>query len=286
MKRLRIFIILLNYNGYNDTVECIQSLKNLNNNENYDINTLIVDNFSSKIECKKLKLLSKKFKNLILIFNESNNGYAAGNNIGIDAALKNKADYIWILNNDVVVDENSLNELIIASKGKQGFFSTKIYNYYDKQELMYFGGKIIPTKYAVEFNKEEGVNDICSDFICGVCIFAHKNLWEKYKLPEEYFLYEEDTDFSLNLKHDNIPIYVVAKAKIYHKESASTYRLSYIKHYYFERNKMLLRNKYSKKYSKYCFVIKMLLYPFRTLRRFIKGLVYKMSICIMQNMNF
>ncbi len=43
---------------------------------------------------------------------------------------------------------------------------------------MYFGGKIIPTKYAVEFNKEEGVNDICSDFICGVCIFAHKNLWE------------------------------------------------------------------------------------------------------------
>ncbi len=108
----------------------------------------------------------------------------------------------------------------------------------------------------------------------------------KYKLREEYFSYEEDTDFSLNLKHDNISIYVVDKAKIYHKESASTYRLSYIKHYYFERNKMLLRNKCSKKYSKYCFVIKMLLYPFRTLRRFIKGLVYKMSICIMQNMNF
>lgn len=52
MKRLRIFIILLNYNGYNDTVECIQSLKNLNNNENYDINTLIVDNFLVKLNVK------------------------------------------------------------------------------------------------------------------------------------------------------------------------------------------------------------------------------------------
>ena len=272
---MNIFIILLNYNGFNDTAECIESLQKLKNDESYSLNICVVDNFSNAAERKNLKILSSKFKNTVIIFNKYNNGYAAGNNIGIDFALKNKADYIWILNNDVTVDENSLSSLIIASKNKQGFLSTKIYNYYNKQELMYFGGKIMNKTFVVEFNKKEGIKDLSSDFISGASIFANRSLWEKYKLPEEYFLYEEDIDFSINLKKNKIPIFIIANAKIYHKESASTNKLSYVKHYYFTRNKMILINKYNKNLWRYYFLIKLIfIYPFRTMRRFLKGVFY------------
>ena len=137
---------------------------------------------------------------------------------------------------------------------------------------MYCGAEI-RKNFDVVFQNIDIDYNMSTDFLSGASIFAHRSLWEKYKLPEEYFLYEEDTDFSLMLKENKIPMYIVADAKIYHKESASTNKLSYVKYYYLQRNKLMLINKYAKNPWKACFFIKkFFIFPFRTIRRLLKGI--------------
>lgn len=271
----KIYVVLLNYNGYNDTKECIESILKGQNNMYFNINICVVDNDSTQEERKLLFNLKNKIKNLDIIFNNTNEGYAKGNNIGISFAIKNQADYIWVLNNDVTVEENAVNELIKSAKNSEAFFSTKIYDYYYRNELQYFGADIVGKKFDIYFNKIDGKINRNSDFISGTSIFAHRNLWEKYKLPEEYFLYEEDTDFSLYLKENNIPIIIVANAKIFHKGSVSTNKLSWMQHYYFQRNKLILIKKYSKNpWKSYFFIKKFIIFPCITLRRYIKGIIF------------
>ncbi len=139
----KIYVVLLNYNGYNDTKECIESILKGQNNMYFNINICVVDNDSTQEERKLLFNLKNKIKNLDIIFNNTNEGYAKGNNIGISFAIKNQADYIWVLNNDVTVEENAVNELIKSAKNSEAFFSTKIYDYYYRNELQYFGADIV-----------------------------------------------------------------------------------------------------------------------------------------------
>lgn len=270
------YIIVLNFNGYNDTIECVQSI--LNSYIYSKLKIIIVDNNSNDNSYQKLKTYFKKNKLVYILKNNVNNGYANGNNIGIKYALDKKADYIWILNNDVIIEKYTIKYLIEAyERHNKAFFGTIVYDY-NNNKISYFGASVdkkFHVKYFTDINNlnKSVTVDLPTDFLCGVSIFAHRSLWEKYKLPEEYFLYEEDLDFSLKLKQDNIPMYIVADAKIYHKESVSTNKLSYIKYYYLQRNKLMLINKYAKNPWKTCFFIKkFFIFPFRTIRRLIKGI--------------
>ena len=276
MKRKLIYVILLNYNGFSDTVECIESLDKAKNGTQYKLNICVVDNSSSNLdEYSKLCGLQEKYTNMTIIFNTENNGYAAGNNIGIDFAIKNNADYIWVLNNDVTINENVIDELLKAAEKCKAFFSTKIYNYYDKNELMYSGAVINKRNLRLKFLTNEIAEDSLTEFLSGASIFASADMWAEYKLPEGYFLYEEDVDFSLMLKKCKIPMYIVSKAFIFHKESVSTNKLHSIKEYYLRRNKLILAKKYAEDPWKSIFFIeKFICFPFRILRRFIKGIFY------------
>lgn len=274
MKAKLIYVILLNYNGFDDTVECIESLEKIKCDRCCKLKICVVDNNSSNInEHSSFCEFKERYTDIDIIFNKENNGFAAGNNVGIKWAIKNNADFIWVLNNDTIVDENVISELLKAAEKRKAFFSTKIYNYYNHKELMYSGAIINKRNLHVSFKTNEITEDVLTEFISGASIFAACELWKKYKLPEEYFLYEEDSDFSLMLKNNKIPMYVVANAIIFHKESASTNKLHYIKEYYFIRNKLMLSKKYLKNpWKTIFFVKKFLIFPFRILRRFAKGI--------------
>src|SRR5579863_5415578 len=103
----KVYIIILNFNGENDTHECIESLFKLKKNS-LEIEIVIVDN-GSNIEFR-LSDLEKK-NNVILIRNKDNLGFSGGNNTGIDYAIKNGAEYVILLNNDTIVDNNFLLNL-------------------------------------------------------------------------------------------------------------------------------------------------------------------------------
>ncbi len=109
-KEPKIFIIILNWNGKNDTLECLDSAREIDF-ENYEI--VVVDNGS---EDDSVQAIRSKYKDVIIIENGANLGFAEGNNVGIEYALLHEADYIFLLNNDTVVDPGVIRNLLQASK--------------------------------------------------------------------------------------------------------------------------------------------------------------------------
>ena len=178
MNNSRVAIIILNWNGWEDTIECLESLYQINY-PNY--NVILVDNASSDESLEKISKYAEgkikvkssffnynsdnkpidvihyaeesEFENnmdlnpntLIIIKNKKNYGFAEGNNIGIRFALKNlNSDYILLLNNDTVVDKDFLNHMVEkGEKSKKiGILGPKIYYYNDPQRIWCIGGKI------------------------------------------------------------------------------------------------------------------------------------------------
>lgn len=112
MKELieKVAFVILNYNNSQDTVECIESVQKIDY-KNFEI--ILIDNDSTD---DSVDILSSKFPEITLIQTGINLGYAGGNNVGIKKAIDSKADYICVLNNDVVVDTNFLTILIDSIK--------------------------------------------------------------------------------------------------------------------------------------------------------------------------
>ena len=107
----KISIVILNWNGFADTIDCLISLSKCTYS-NFDV--ILIDNNSNDESVSIIKkwLTETRFQNLIFIENEENYGFAKGNNIGIDIALKNNSDFILLLNNDTVVESDFLIELL------------------------------------------------------------------------------------------------------------------------------------------------------------------------------
>ena len=109
----KVFLVILSYKGHEDTFDLLKSLGKIKK-ENFQLNLVIIDNYPED----PIKLNSSNYKdfNLRVIYNKENLGFSGGNNIGINEALKNEADYVVILNNDTLVDPAFLEELVKAAE--------------------------------------------------------------------------------------------------------------------------------------------------------------------------
>ena len=108
MKSPKVSIIILNWNGLNDTVECLESLDKVTYP---DYQVIVVDNGSTGGDARTLR---ERFGDYVhIIENDKNYGYTGGVNIGIKYALNNlAADYILLLNNDTIVDPEFLTKMV------------------------------------------------------------------------------------------------------------------------------------------------------------------------------
>ena len=134
----QVSIIILNWNGYKDTVECISSLKQIDY-ENFQV--VLVDNGSSKNESE---LLNNSFPKIKTIRSDKNLGFSGGNNLGIKYLLEQSADYILLINNDTTVNKNFLDPLVekMLQDKQVGIVAPQI-NYYSEPSLVWsVGGKI------------------------------------------------------------------------------------------------------------------------------------------------
>ena len=115
----KVFIIILNWNNWVDTKDCLESLKT-NGYQNCEV--VVVDNGSDE----KPEITNPKIK---VIYNKENLGFSGGNNVGIKYALENGADYVLILNNDTIASDDFLVKLVEAGESdkKIGFLGPKIY---------------------------------------------------------------------------------------------------------------------------------------------------------------
>lgn len=238
-----VCIILVNYNGYKDTVECVKSILECKYS-NYKI--IIVDNASKDaILLKADKWLND---NAEIVYAKENNGFSEGNNIGIEYAQKYSPDYILLLNNDTVVIPGFIEKLLAPfDKDTTVAITTGIINYYyDKKSCWYnFGSYSKLTGYTRMLGNYKGSEPKEVGFSTGCLMMISNSFIEKYgALSEDYFLYSEDTEYCLRVNKNGYKIVSVPEVLIYHKVNASTGTGSKMQQYYLVRNYLQVIKKY------------------------------------------
>lgn len=252
---IKVFTVVLNWNRKQDTLDCIASLKKLDT-KNIDHEIVVVDNNSSDGTLDAIK-----DKSIIKIKNDSNLGYAEGNNVGLRYAIEHKADFVMVLNNDTILHKNLLQEFVSSSHRypDAAVFSPKIYfakgfefhkKRYKKSQLgkviWYAGGMIdFDNVYGYhlgvdkvdkgQFDKEKEIN-----FATGTCMFIRVNsLLDDELFNPLYYLYLEDMEFSMKLTKRGFKIMYIPSAILWHKVSQSSAIGAQLNDYFIARNRMM-----------------------------------------------
>lgn len=271
---------MLNWNGEEDTIECLDSLKLLDY-PNFEI--FLVDNNSKKesvdsilnyldndeyysydlVEKNNLnEFVKRDDSNLIFILNDENAGFAGGNNVALNYIRDNySSGYLMLLNNDTVVTEDLLTGLVNKFNESDyiGFVGANHYYYHDRSKLQTIGGGRIDLVHGecmaiTEFNK-----CVDFDFLTGSCIFMScEVLRDVGVIFEDYFMYWEDVDWSTAARKKGYKLRISDVGCIYHKEGASIQSLSRI--YYHTRNRILYMKRNTSGLIYYKFMIYIVLY--------------------------
>jgi GT2 family glycosyltransferase len=220
----RVTLVVLNWNGKDDTIRCLDSIKGLQYS-NYTV--LVVDNGSSD---DSVSAIRASHPDIRIIETGRNLGYAGGNNIGIRQAIQDGAEYILVLNNDTVVDEYLLDSLISASNilPKNSIIGSAIF-YLDRPEVLWYrGGRWDPKRQRL---LHEGIGQHLDqeqpeirevDYVTGCALFAHRSVFETLGgFDEAYFLTYEETDFCYRARAAGYRSFVTTSAKLWHSVSAS-----------------------------------------------------------------
>lgn len=260
----KIFVVILNYNGCKNTVECIKSFENIDIPEGHKLELLIVDNASSDNSVKTFK---KEFSKIPIIENKKNLGYSGGNNTGISYALSNQADYIIVLNNDTLVTKSFMTELLegllvyradVACPKiyfEKGFeFHKDDYKKEDLGKVFWFAGAIMDWKNVIglhrgvdEVDVGQYDNEVNIEGITGACFLAKSEVFQKIGLfDDKFFLYYEDADLSVRIKNAGFKIVLAPKSVIYHKNAGSTGGSgSRLQDYFITRNRLIFGLRYA-----------------------------------------
>lgn len=253
----RLSIITVNYNGFKDTCELIDSITFTDNME-----VIVVDNGSIENEAA---LISLHYPQVKTIRSDKNSGFAGGNNLGMKAA---KGKYLFLINNDTIFKDFNIQPLIdrLESIPTIGMVCPKIRFAWGSNPIQFAGytplSKITVRNQAIGYGEEDkGQYDIPhpTPYAHGAAMLIKREAIEKVGLiPECYFLYYEELDWSMMLSKAGFEIWYEPAFTIYHKESQSTGQKSPLRTYYLYRNRLLLvkRNRQGlTKYLSYIYLI-------------------------------
>lgn len=256
----KVFIIILNWNGLQDTLECLKSVFKLDY-PNFEI--IVVDNGSAD---NSVGVIRRAYPHIIMIENKENLGYTGGNNIAMRYAMEHGADYMWLLNNDTVVEPDTLSKIVDAAEASPDIgLVSPVVCYYDEPDRIQFYGSYVDWQNQTIVVPADKNLDIDNDFISGpnVCLwgtafFIKKEVVEKIgHLNEDFFAYWEDTEYSLRVLNAGYRNLLCTSAKVYHKTtlpSPGTLGRSIYYFYYMTRNRFFLGSKYLRKGGKLCFL--------------------------------
>ncbi len=241
----KVAVIVLNWNGVQDTVECLLSLKAITS---LDYGITVIDNASSGDDVQRLR---QRFGDAIhLIQNDKNYGFAGGCNIGIRHALSRGADYVLLLNNDAVVDPAFLRELVSACEelSDAAAVCPKIYHYDRPDVLQSTGGRVSPwrgtARQVGRHEVDRGQYDLVAerDYADGACMLIGREALERIGLlDEDYFAYWEETDWCTRAREMGFKCYYVPSARIWHRGARSRSTRDY--QYLFRRSAFLFLRK-------------------------------------------
>ncbi len=241
----RVTIVTLNYNQNEVTHQLLRSCENLTF-DNFDV--IVVDNNS----VEKLEQSHSYSFPINYVINNQNLGYAGGINTGI---RNTDAPYVFIVNNDTETTPDLLNKLVEFADGNDvGIVCPMIKFYDDKERIQYAGytsinpyiGKNMAMGFG-EIDDGQYKAPISTPYAHGAAMLVSRAVLDKIGfMPEEYFLYYEELDYSIKARRAGFRIIVLPDAIIYHKGSVSVGKNSSMKTYYLSLNRYkLIKNNFS-----------------------------------------
>ena len=207
--------MILNWRGWQDTLACIQSLKR---SDYTNLQIVVVDNDSQDESVSQIRV---SYPDIALIETRRNLGFAGGNNIGIRYALEHGAEYIWLLNNDTVVDPGALTAMVeLAEKDRRiGVVGSVLYYMEQPTKVQAWGGGRVN---LITGRSRHLLAPGEPHYITGASVLLRSEAIKQVGLLDEgFFMYWEDVDLSLRLRKAGWKLAVADDARVLHKESAS-----------------------------------------------------------------
>lgn len=275
----RVYIIIVNWNGWKDTIECLESLLLL---EYPDFRIVVCDNGSEDDSILKLREWSEiSFGSglwqelsrtvtengggtrFTLVVNGENLGFAGGNNVGLRYALScGDAEYCWLLNNDTVVDSFALDAMVERMKERPdaGMCGSTLREYDNRNKIQALGGAVYYKWFGVAWHigrtisgdvlPDQTLVEKKMDYVAGASILVRASyLKEVGLMAEDYFLYFEEIDW-VSRGQGRYSLAYAPKSVVYHKVGASIgtatnpLHKSYQCDYYSLRNRLLFTKRY------------------------------------------
>ena len=243
---IELSIITVNYNGLKDTCALIDTIPF----DEYSLEVIVVDNASKEDEAS---IISARYPQVKVIRSEKNIGFAGGNNLGIRAA---QGKYLYFINNDTVLyreereaGKDAFRSLIdrLESSDKIGMVCPKIRFAWDDAPIQFAGytplSSVTLRNRSIGFGeKDNGQYNTphSTPYAHGAAMMVKREAIERAGLmPEDYFLYYEELDWSMMIRRAGYQIWYEPAATIYHKESQATGQNSPLRTYYITRNRLL-----------------------------------------------
>lgn len=219
-----VYLVVLNWNGYADTHECLLSLREL---AYPAYKVVVVDNASSDDSPARIAEAHPEAR---LLRCATNAGIAAGYNAGIRFALAEGADFVVPMNNDLVCDPLFVTQMVATARAwpRCGVVMPKIF-YYDEPDRIWSAGayaRWMPSNIVMRGRQQPDGPAFADDaeiaFAPSCCLLLSRELATQVAFDEQYFFYYDDWDFCMAARKAGFRIVYAARARLWHKVSRST----------------------------------------------------------------
>jgi len=290
----KVAIIILNWNSWHDTIECLESIQKV---DYLNLEVIVVDNASKDESVEKIlswcnqnevwyRQLSQDLgdlkiepivkpvlyddsrskgaiQQLLLIRLQENAGFCHGNNLGMKQAASNGASYLLILNNDTIVTPTFLKPMIeIAQQEENIGLVGGIICYAENPNMIWFAGGFF-NKYLesrMEFNGKL-YSDIAfdrilnTDWVSGCMTLVPRTVYDRLGgYYEGFFIWSEEWDYSIRAKKAGYRLVIASRTRIYHKVGRSLGVMKPLSYYYGTRNRLLLKRMYLSRARRWSFI--------------------------------
>ncbi len=228
-----VYVLLLNWNNWRDTAECVTSLQTL---DYEDRKLIVLDNGSTNDSVRRIR---ERFPHVEVVELGENLGFAGGCNAGIRIALERGAEYVWLLNSDTTVDRGALRAMVekAHSDSKIGAVGSAIYSMGDGQRIQAWGGGYVDFLLGRSRHFTAPVSDEKLHFITGASLLVGRRTLEEIGLLDEgFFMYWEDADYCFRLRRAGWQLAVAGDSRVWHKEQGSVGKKSALLDTYFNRS--------------------------------------------------
>lgn len=217
-RHLRVTCIVLNWNGWKDTVKCLAALQRCTHPQ---LTIIVVDNGSTDGSASRIRL---QFPGIFLLETEKNLGFAAGNNVGIRYALDHGAEFIWLLNNDTEPAPEALSALLTKALTDDRIGAVASICYYADapSTVQVWAGCRVNLWLGSARNATEPHNDEWFDALYGASLLIRRAALEEVGLLDPgFFFYWEETEFCLRLREHSWRLAAAPDSSVLHKTGAS-----------------------------------------------------------------